>query len=316
MTPALDTILDRRRLNRRISQWRLVALLSFVLIIGLLMAEPGALRHVGYDLRGDYIARLTLSGEIAEDQAMLAALSDIADDPKVKALIFHIDSPGGTTTGSEALFEALRQVSASKPVVATLGTVAASGGYIAALACDHIIARQTTITGSIGVIYTVTDLHKLLDTVGVKFDNVKSAPLKGEPNGFTAMDEKTRKSVQVLVDDTYRWFLELVVDRRGLTIEKARELGDGRVFTGRQAVELKLIDALGGQQEALDWLDRERGVDSDLPVLDVDLGAEIPWVERVTSHAMARAAREVLETKSSFLDGMKALWHPSFGSGH
>lgn len=311
MTSDLENILDRRRLKRRLSNWRLLALVVLVLLFGVIFAEPGALRHFGIDLREDYIARLTLAGEIVEDPTFIDSLADIADDPKIKALILHIDSPGGTTTGSEALFEGLRQVAANKPVVATLGTVAASGGYIAAIATDHIVARQTSITGSIGVIYSVADIHKLLDTLGVKMESVKSAPLKGEPTGYTAMDDKTRKSVQVLVDDTYRWFLDLVVERRGLTLERARELGDGRVFTGRQAVELKLVDQLGGQQEALDWLGEARGIDTDLPVYNIDQAKEVSWLEQMGSRALVRAAREVLETKAGFLDGLKAVWHPS-----
>jgi protease-4 len=302
-------------MQRRLSYWRLVALVAMAATLAVMLTDPAMLRGTGYEFRGDYIARLTLSGEIAEDPNFTQTLADIADDRHIKALILHIDSPGGTTTGSEAIFEGLREVAAVKPVVATLGTMAASGGYIAALGADYIVARQTSITGSIGVIYSVTDLHKLLDTIGVKIEAIKSAPLKGEPSGLTAMDEKARKAVQVIVDDTYRWFLDLVVERRGLTLERARELGDGRVFTGRQAVDLKLVDRLGGEAEALEWLDEARGVDADLPVLDVAAEVPRPWYEVALGRSLARGVREVVESKSGFLDGLKAVWHPSVGNG-
>ena len=310
MSVDIDAILDRRRLSRRLSFWRLLALIALAVLAAGLFIDPTSLRTAGIDLRKDYIARLTLVGEIKDDPAITDTLADIADDPKIKALIVHIDSPGGTTTGSEAIYLGLRQVASVKPVVATLGTVAASGGYIVALGADHIVARETSITGSIGVIFTTTDLHKLMDTVGVKVDTVKSAPLKGEPNGFSAMDDKARKAIQSIVDDSYRWFLGLVVDRRGMSLERARELGDGRIYTGRQAVELKLIDELGGEQEALDWLDDAREVDGDLPVYEISPYNTAPWYEVAAGRAAVRAVREVLESKSGFLDGVRAVWHP------
>jgi protease-4 len=266
--------------------------------------------HWAHAIHGDRLARVTIRGEIDEDPALEDLLGSVADDDEIKALIVHIDSPGGTTTGSEMIYRSLRDVAANKPVVATLGTVAASGGYIAALAADHIVAHETTTTGSIGVIFEVTDVHKLMDIVGVRMDAVKSAPLKGEPSGYTAMDDKTRRAVQALVDDTYRWFLDLVVERRGLTIERARELGDGRVYTGRQAADLKLVDELGGEQEAVDWLSDARGIDPDLKIEDLSLEQPTPWYDVSIGRAAAGVFREVLDRKSSFLDGVKAVWHP------
>jgi len=305
----LNSVLDRRRLIRSLSRWRLTALIMLAVLSAGLINNPDLFLMMGVDLRTDHIAKLTIVGETLADRSLTDALGEIADDPHAKALILHIDSPGGTTTGAEELYHAVRRVAAAKPVVATLGTMAASGGYIVALSADRIIARETSITGSIGVIYSITDLHKLMDMAGVKVEAIKSAPLKGEPNGFTAVDDKTRKAIQSVVDDSYRWFLDLVVERRSLSPERARELGDGRIYTGRQALQYHLVDQLGGEDEALDWLESEHQIDGSLPVIDGDQVFARPWYEGMAGHAAAAAVREVLESKAGFLDGLRSVWH-------
>lgn len=262
---------ERRRLRRRVGFWRLVAILAVVGAASVLLWQSVP--------RGTHVARHAVEGMILDDPDRDALLRAIADDPDAVALILRIDSPGGSVTGSEALYEAVRAVAARKPVVAVMGEVAASGGYIAALAADHVVARGNTITGSIGVIAEFPNVEELLDTLGIAFSRVASAPLKAEPSPLREPSAAALVAQQALVDDAYGWFVDLVAERRGLSPERARSLGDGRVYSGRQALAVDLIDAIGAEPEALAWLAGEHGIDPDLPVRDVELRDEtLGWL--------------------------------------
>ncbi len=263
--PGLDEarhIVERRRLRGRLGLWRLLAIAA--------LAVAGASVAWEWIPRAPYVARHAVTGIILEDPARDAMLRDLAEDDRVLALLLRIDSPGGSVAGSESLYEALRVVAGRKPVAAVMGTVAASGGYIAALAADHIVARGGTVTGSIGVVAEFPNVEGLLDRIGVGVARVASAPLKAEPSPFREASPAVLDAQQALIDDSYRWFLDLVAARRGMEAAQARSLGDGRVYTGRQAFENGLIDALGGEAEALDWLAAERGVPRDAPVREVE----------------------------------------------
>ena len=256
-----DAADERRRLRRRAWWWRLIALGALVLIVITVVARqnPTAQPH---------IARYDVFGVIADDRARDALLDRIAEDDTVKALIVRIDSPGGTTVGGEALFESLRRVSDKKPVVAVMGEVAASAGYIAALAADHIVARGNTITASIGVILTAPNFSGALEAIGVEVVEVKSGDQKAEPSPYKPIQPESLALEEVLIADSFDWFVGLVRDRREISATALREVSDGRILTGRMAHEMNLVDALGGEREAIDWLEVERDVDADLPVLD------------------------------------------------
>jgi protease-4 len=275
-------LVERRRLRRRVGFWRLVAIAS--------LAVAGALAAWKYAPRQPYVARHAVLGVIFEDGARDAMLRDIARDDRVLALVLRIDSPGGSVAGSEALYEALRVVAAEKPVVAVMGEVAASGGYIAALAADRIVARGGTVTGSIGVVAEYPNVAGLLDRIGVGVARVASAPLKAEPSPFREPSEQVLAAQAEVIEDAYRWFLGLVSERRGLDAAQARALGDGRVFTGRQALEAGLIDALGGEEEALDWLAAEAGLPRDAPLRDVEPDGPEMGLGDMLGGAAARAA--------------------------
>ena len=192
----------------------------------------------------------------------------IAKNNSVEAVIVSINSTGGVTAGGEALYESLRRLSDKKPTVATLGTVGASAAYMAAIATDHVVARRTTITGSIGVIFSYPEVSELMKTIGIEVEEVRSAPLKAEPSPFNPPSPEATAVVAGVVRDTYEWFVDIVAERRELDRPDALKLSDGRIFTGRQALDAKLIDQIGGEEEAVAWLAEERGVDADLPVKD------------------------------------------------
>ena len=187
----------------------------------------------------------------------------------------HINSPGGTTAGSEQLYDALVRLKAKKPLVVVVEGLAASGGYITAIAADHIIAQQTSLVGSIGVLFQFPNFAELMKTVGVKVEEVKSSPLKAAPNGFEPTSPEARAALDALVKDSYAWFRGLVKERRGMDDALLEKVADGRVFTGRQAVDLKLIDQLGDEKTAVAWLVAEKKIKSDLPVRDFKLHAAV-----------------------------------------
>jgi protease-4 len=195
-----------------------------------------------------------------------ATLKEVEENHKAKALILTISSPGGTTVGSEAVFERLRKISNKKPVVSVLGEVAASGGYIAAIGADHIIARGNTITGSIGVIMEYPDLTELLTKIGITVQTIRSSEIKGGPSPFRKSTPEARAAEKVLIDESHQWFRGLVEDRRGLNGSKLDTVADGRVFTGRLALDLGLIDAFGGFDEAIEYLDSLDSIEAKLPV--------------------------------------------------
>ncbi|HAK63043.1 MAG: signal peptide peptidase SppA [Pseudomonadota bacterium] len=301
-----DAILERRRLRRRLSLWRIAAIVVALGAVALMIVSTADVKVPG----ARHIARLEVSGVIIDDEARDSAVLDLAEDKNAKALIVAIDSPGGTTSGSEGLYLALREVAKKKPVIAVMGSVAASGGYITAISADRIFARGNTITGSIGVLFQNTEISKLLDKVGVDVELVARGPLKGKPSPFEPLDDQGRKVLNTLIEDSYRWFVDLVAERRNLTREKALELADGRIYSGRQALEVKLIDQIGGQREALEWLEREKNISKDLPVHPVKYGEEDEFASLLLDSSIFRNFRKSLNLERLTLDGLVSLWHP------
>lgn len=294
-----DAIVDRRRLKRRLIAWRTLAIVAVLGVVAVLVA-----RYVAPV--GDHVARLNVNGLIVENGERDAALASLVDDDDVRALIVRINSPGGTTSGSEALFHDLRRIAEKKPVVAVIGTVGASGGYIVAIGANRIFARETSLTGSIGVLLETAEFSELMKKIGVTAETLRTGPLKGQPSPFEPMSDEVRAALDKVLQDSYAWFVDLVRERRGLSREEARAVSDGRVFTGRQAKDKRLIDAIGGEPEARAWLASERNVSRDLPTRDVVYGIAPSFVERLTDSL----AQKVLSFEPLILDGLVSVWHP------
>jgi len=231
MISEAELIVDRRRLKRRVTFWRILAVLLGIATVAALAWSQG---WTG----GDQIARVRIDGLITGEQKTMDLLKRVEEEDRVKAVILRIDSPGGTTAGSEAVYDAVRKISARKPVVAVMDTVAASGGYITALAADRIVARGNTITGSIGVIFSMPEFSKLLATVGITMEELKSGDLKAEPSPYKPMSDKARAASMELVNDGFAWFKGLVAERRQLPMATVDVLSDGRVYTGQQWQDL------------------------------------------------------------------------------
>jgi len=318
MSPDPEMLADRRRLRRKLSFWRVLGVLgaiAAVAAIGLATAGRSSLTRGGAQ-----IARISIDGFIAGEQRMSDLFKRVGEARNVSGVVISINSPGGTTTGAEDLYRNIRQLAAKKPLVAFVDGTAASGGYITALAADHIVARETSLVGSIGVLFQYPDLSKLLDQVGVQVQEIKSAPLKAEPSPFRPTSPEARAALQAVVNDTYEWFKRMVAERRKLSEDELAAVSSGRVFSGRQGVSLKLIDALGGEREALAWLERERGVKADLPVRDwrprgnrdFDLWTAMAFgADLIGSSDVAGALRRAsAAARLGNLDGLLAVWHP------
>lgn len=262
MTATADMIIERRKIRRSRAFWRILAIVAVVVaIIAVVPSFTGG--------PGAHIARVTINDVIFFDAKREQAILRLAGDKDVKAVVIEVNSPGGTLVGSEALYQAIRQVAAKKPVVAVMQEYAASGGYITAIAAEHIVARRNTITGSIGVVMQAPNITGLLKKLGIEVNQIKSAPLKAEPSLTSPLTPEALKAQQELIDDAFDWFKKLVSKRRGITGEALARVSDGRAFTGRQALQLKLIDRIGSERDALDWLRKERKVASGLAVRQV-----------------------------------------------
>lgn len=311
---------DYRRVRRRMRIWRLFAVIGVIAAVFFALSKGV---YSGAVFGGDHIARITISGLITDDLKLQKLIEKAGENKRVKAVILRINSPGGTTTGSEALFEKIRKLAEKKPVVAVLGTVAASGGYITAIAADYIVARGNTITGSIGVIFQWAQITELLDKVGVKFQSIKSAPLKATPNPFEQTSPEARKAAEEMVRDAFDWFVKLVAERRSLSPERARELADGRVYTGRIAARNKLVDEIGGEDRAVTWLTEKRQIKADLEIVDWRVqqsrglgltGQALALLLRLAglgdSVAKLGLTGKALSAERLSLDGLVSVWQP------
>jgi protease-4 len=308
-TSDIERIFDLTRIKKSLRRWRIFGVL--VVLAGI--AAALAANHDWTKSR-DHIARLHIDGVITGDAATLNLVRAVASADHAKALIVSIDSPGGTTVGSEALYEELRKIAKVKPVVAVMKSVAASGGYITAIAADHIVARGNTITGSIGVIFSFPEVSKLLDTIGVKMEEVKSAELKAEPTPYKPMSDHVRSVTNEMVQEAFGWFVDLVAERRNLKRDQALVLADGRVYSGRQAVKNGLIDELGGDEQAVTWLEDERSIAKDLAIVDWRPAADSNFGFGFSASSMILRALGLEKlagmVETARLDGLLVLWHP------
>jgi protease IV len=301
-----ETVLDRRRLRRRLSLWRALAVIAGLLAFGL--AVFASAEGVGL-AGGKQIARVSVEGFISENRDQLKLLKQLAENKQVAAVILFINSPGGTTTGGEALFVAIRELAQSKPVVGQMGTVAASAAYIAGLGTDYIVARGNTVTGSVGVIFQWPDVSQLMDKLGVKINEIKSGPLKANPSPFQPVDEAGKAAAEQMVAESQRWFVGLVASRRGIDTARVAGLEQGRVYSGREAVANKLVDEVGGEPEALKYLEEKRGIPKGLKVVDFRPKHESGWgIAGLSISALSRIMGErVAEAIGHLFDGDKAL---------
>ncbi len=296
-----DSLIDRLYLKGQISKWRALAIFFAVVALVVFANKSVSSKKTS----GDYIARLTLDGIIGDDQKIYDLISSIEDNKKIKAVIVWLDTPGGSAVGGEEIYLRLRKLSEKKPVVGVMRSISASAGYMIALGTEHIFARAGTITGSIGVLIETAEITVLAEKLGIKPISIKSSPLKASPSPFEKSTPEAEKVIKDMIMDFYDHFVDITAERRKLPREKVMTLADGRIYSGKQAVESKLIDAIGGEQEAKDWLVKNRSISDDLGIYDVEIEQEEPLLERILKGTIG----EFWQKSRVGLDGLSAIWH-------
>ena len=302
MALEVDLLLDRRRLKRRLILWRTLAVIACV--IGILAVLHGA----GLTGGGAHIARLPVNGIITEDRKLLEAVRAAGKDNNVKALIVSIDSPGGSVSGGESLYRAIKFVAGKKPVVAVMGGLAASAGYMIAMPANQVFASETTVTGSIGVLMETGEVSGLLGKLGITAEALTSGPLKDQPSFTRPLTPQGREALQAIVLDLYDQFVGMVATGRHMEPDAVRALADGRAYTGRQALKLGLIDAIGDEQDARAWLEKVKGLPKDLPVEDISTTTLAGKVLTSQLSPLLDLLSKTLISQSVMLDLPWALW--------
>ena len=246
MGPQADTAgKPQRSLLRRI-------LWAIVIVGGALILLNALLPDLDFSTQ-DRVALIRIEGVILDAQATISELKQYSENPLVKAIVLRIDSPGGGVVPSQEIHDAVKRVKnkSNKAVIASMGTVAASGGYYIAAATDRIIANPGSLTGSIGVIMEMANFEGLMKKVGVEGVVIKSGRFKDVGSPLRKMSDEERKLLQSLMDDVHQQFIQAVADGRSLEVSDVEPLADGRIYTGRQAKEARLIDELGDLDDAI-----------------------------------------------------------------
>lgn len=297
-----DTLIDRLYLKSQITKWRVVAVVFAVLAL-LVVVERFNPRS---PMEKDFVARISIDGFIGDDQKLYDLIDDVAKNPKAKGVIVWLDTPGGSAVGGEEIFLKLKALSAKKPTVAVMRSICASAGYMIALGTDYMIAREGTITGSIGVLVETAEVTELAEKIGIKPIIIKSAPLKGSPSPFEKVTPEGEAVLQRVINDFYTRFVDMVAERRQLARPVALQLADGRVYSGKSAVQNKLIDAIGGEDEAMNFLVSQKHIKQNLDIKDIEISKKLTFFEQITGSVIGN----ILQKSTGPLDGLVAIWHP------
>jgi protease IV len=244
-----------------------VTILGLIFVISYVAGRWGLLEGKGLSLSGEKIAVISIEGVLSTSSDIIEQFKQYKQDKKVKALVLRIDSPGGTVVAAQEIYAEIQKLRAEKTVLASMGNVAASGGYYVACAAQEIVANPGTLTGSIGVISEYPNIEQLMRKVGLKSEVLKSGRFKDLGNPTREMTEEERALLQDLIDNIHRQFIRDVANGRGKTVEEIEPWADGRVFTGEQAKEIGLVDRLGNFQDALDRAAELAGIEGEPVIL-------------------------------------------------
>lgn len=235
------------------------------------------------------IGVVEVEGPIMESRDTVEELHDFAEDDAIEGIVVRIESPGGSVGPSQEIMQAIDRAGDKKPVIASMGSTAASGGYYVALGADRIVANPGTITGSIGVISQMFNVEGILERLDVDVHVLKTGEYKDAGSPFDELEEDEREFLLSLLDDIYRQFVEDIAEARELELDEVEDLADGRVYTGRQAKEHELIDDVGSFRDAVEWVKDEADIDGDEELIyppDDDLGFLSNMIESATDTAV------------------------------
>lgn len=304
-----DTFIERSQLKRQVTFWRLVAVGVLTFFIVILIERNAKIPDVSK--KDEYVARLTIDGTIDEDRKLYKLLDKIKEDDEIRAVILHLNTPGGVAAAGETLHRKISEIRDIKPVVASMRSVCASAGYMISLAADHVLAMPSTITGSIGVIFQSAEFSELADKVGVNPIIVKSGRYKGSPSTFNPMTDSERAIIQSLIDDFHEVFIKMVAEGRELPVSEVRDIADGRVYSAPRALELDLIDGLGGEGKARDWLESEHGIPTSMEIRNMEAKSK---VDRILDKVSQQAGISQLTESGGIKSGLMLLWRPHFAN--
>lgn len=265
-----DNIIERANLKKQISMWRLAAFILIAILLIKLFGGLGGVNSIS-PLTQPYIARISIDNVIYRDVEREEILQEIKKDNNIKAVVMNVNSPGGTAVGGETLYKLLKEINEVKPVISVMGSMATSAGYMITLGTERIYAHNGTITGSVGVIMQIPNFKEAANSLGIEFYHIKSSPLKGSPSPFEEKNEAALKVIEQMMDDYYDFFKTLVREERQLSKTDFNYVVDGKVFSGKKALEYKLIDAIGTEAEAVSWLKEQHNLDEDMKIVDVEL---------------------------------------------
>ncbi|QPJ61387.1 MAG: signal peptide peptidase SppA [Candidatus Nitronauta litoralis] len=210
---------------------------------------------------GEKIAIVEIAGFIGDSRDIVRQIRSFREDSSIQGIILRIDTPGGAVAPSQEIYDEVLRSRTKKPIYASMGSVAASGGYYIAAAAEKVYANPGSLTGSIGVIMAFTNFEGLMKKVGVRPEVIKAGKFKDTGSPARSMSKKEKKYLQAVVKDVHNQFIEAVTKGRNLTKKQARKLADGRIFTGRQALDLKMVDELGGLEDAISSMGTRLGID-------------------------------------------------------
>jgi protease-4 len=262
--------------------------------------EAGVLTAIG----GDAVGVVEIEGAINESRDTIETLKHFGDSKGIKAVVLRIDSPGGSVAPTQEIYQEVGKLRKKKPVIASLGSVAASGGYYIASACDQVVSNPGTLTGSIGVIMELGNVEELMKKIGVQGTSIKSGPNKDIGSPLRPLSPEGKKILQELVNNVHAQFVTAVAKGRRMPEEKVKELADGRVYSGEQAKGLGLVDVLGNMEDAVDLAAKRVGIQG-TPQVVYSRSEEKGWLERLFSSSFIRgwSRREI--------SGLRYEWSPS-----
>jgi len=271
---------DSKGYRRRLFFWRTISLITVAIIVYL------SFENQEKSSSNDYIANYNISGLLISADEIIEDLEELKSNNKVNSIIISVDSPGGTTVSAEEIYLKLKEVSLAKPTAIVMRNIATSGAYLLSLGGDVIFSRENTITGSIGVLLQWARIDEALSKLGIEVNEIKSGKLKAEPDFFGEIDEAAQQVTKEIIDETFDWFLRIVKVERDLNPREIMKISDGRIFTGRQAIELNLVDEIGDKNDAKRWLIENKGIDSTSPIIDYGKSKKPSFIELSLANIM------------------------------
>tara|TARA_B100000989_G_scaffold85102_1_gene61094 strand:- start:2930 stop:3823 length:894 start_codon:yes stop_codon:yes gene_type:complete len=253
-----------------------------------------------------FIAKLSIDSIIMNNPELIKQLELLKNNKNLRAVLVDVNSPGGTVVGSKEIYDNLKKISEKIPVAISMKEVAASGGYMVALAGNKIFCYEGTITGSVGVIMQSVNIEKLLESLGIEPVIFKSGELKAKPNPIEKLSSSDKDIIQKIIKSIHESFLTMVKNNRKISEENLKIISDGRIFTGIEAKKINLVDEIGSEKDALDWLKAETKLEKDIDVIKIEGETNFSNVLDILS------LKGIFKKKLSISNGLFAIWAPYY----